>query len=434
MTAPSPYIDALIARCPSGSARVYGDCLQRNAPNNMAAGMNGNRADDMPAGIGHNSNGARPTEDGDSKEAWLTPSKLSLEEAAKACIGNGRYAQERRALLEAISDPRLGICPLPVLLYGAVIEHINGGTGLAFPGSSRLAQEIVNYLNNLPSQYRLPALDNATTLVRQCGYAVTEKRAPPRGGRAVTHYAITYPTPEEKRAAIDAYLLWQQKQRAKRATRTKHRPDLIPAMRSADPTTGVRSEANLTGAMRSDGADLIASRGSDLIASMKKQVPLSITEPERRNPKTMGLGKRSPQEGDKASIEEALSAYNEAAAMHGFSPCSAPTDARRKRLAKRLQDIGGVDAFKLALSALPSDDFLMGRVRPKSGQTPFKLDIDKLMQTDGGMGDVLARLIDAAGDAARHRQERAADRKAADEMTAAYERMLAEEEAERCRR
>ena len=73
--------------------------------------------------------------------------------------------------------------------------------------------------------------------------------------------------------------------------------------------------------------------------------------------------------------------------MHGFSPCRAPTDARRKRLDERLRDIGGIDAFGRALSALPADDFLMGRVRPRSGQAPFKLDIDRLLQTDGNMGD-----------------------------------------------
>ncbi len=66
---------------------------------------------------------------------------------------------------------------------------------------------------------------------------------------------------------------------------------------------------------------------------------------------------------------------------------------------KRLHDIGGVDAFKRALSALPRNDWLMGRVRPKPGQSPFKLDLETLLQTDGKMGDLLARLLDAAGDA-----------------------------------
>jgi len=43
----------------------------------------------------------------------------------------------------------------------------------------------------------------------------------------------------------------------------------------------------------------------------------------------------------------------------------------------------------------------MGRTRPRSEtERPFKLDLERLLQTGGNMGDVLARLIDAAGEAA----------------------------------
>jgi hypothetical protein len=42
--------------------------------------------------------------------------------------------------------------------------------------------------------------------------------------------------------------------------------------------------------------------------------------------------------------------------------------------------------------------FLSGRVKPKEGRDPFKLDIDVLLQTGGKMGDVLAHLIDMAAD------------------------------------
>jgi hypothetical protein len=97
-------------------------------------------------------------------------------------------------------------------------------------------------------------------------------------------------------------------------------------------------------------------------------------------------------------IDETLAAYNAAAAMHDFTPCRSLTDTRRKRLSTRLLEIGGVDAFKLALSAIPKNDFLMGRVPGRNGGAPFKLEIDRLLQTEGGLGDVLAKLIDAAGD------------------------------------
>jgi hypothetical protein len=79
--------------------------------------------------------------------------------------------------------------------------------------------------------------------------------------------------------------------------------------------------------------------------------------------------------------------------------CHKLTDATRKRFEKRLAAIGGAESFALALSAIPDDDFLMGRRPPRDGGRPFRLDLDRLLSTDTNMGDVLARLIDAAMDA-----------------------------------
>jgi hypothetical protein len=97
-----------------------------------------------------------------------------------------------------------------------------------------------------------------------------------------------------------------------------------------------------------------------------------------------------------ADLDAAVEAYNEAADRHGFSRCEVLTPPRAKRLDRRLTDIGGVEAFKLALTAIPRDNFLMGRVTPRDGGDSFRLTIDRLLQTDGKMGDVLAKLVDAA--------------------------------------
>jgi len=96
--------------------------------------------------------------------------------------------------------------------------------------------------------------------------------------------------------------------------------------------------------------------------------------------------------------DEAVRLWNATAQALGLSRVQAVTDARRARLVKRLDDIGGLDRFALALSAIERVPFLMGKVPPRPGQAPFKLDIDRLMQTDGNLGDVLAKLIDKAGD------------------------------------
>jgi hypothetical protein len=97
--------------------------------------------------------------------------------------------------------------------------------------------------------------------------------------------------------------------------------------------------------------------------------------------------------------DEAVLAWNAAAKRLGCSEVRSVTAARRTRLLRRIEDIGGLDQFYLALSAIERVPFLLGKVPPKPGMAPFMLDIDRLLQTDGNLGDVLAKLIDKAGDA-----------------------------------
>lgn len=97
-----------------------------------------------------------------------------------------------------------------------------------------------------------------------------------------------------------------------------------------------------------------------------------------------------------ALLAQAMDLYNRAAVHWGFSQCEVLTDARAKRLEARIAEIGGLDRFRVALRAVGRDDFLMGRVQPRSGEQPFRLNIDRLLQTDGRMGDVLARLLESA--------------------------------------
>ena len=96
-------------------------------------------------------------------------------------------------------------------------------------------------------------------------------------------------------------------------------------------------------------------------------------------------------------IVEALAAYNTAAETLGFAKADKLTKARALRLRARLDEIGGLEAFRQALSALPRNRFLMGKIPPRAGQEPFRLDLERLLSTGSGMGDVLASLMDAAG-------------------------------------
>lgn len=104
----------------------------------------------------------------------------------------------------------------------------------------------------------------------------------------------------------------------------------------------------------------------------------------------------------KADIAEAYRCYNVAAKHLKLADCRTQTAARTKLLARRLKDIGGIEAFKIALNQIRHDPFLAGRVPGKSGQDPFRMSIDTLLSARlGGIGDVLGRLLDLAGERAR---------------------------------
>ena len=368
--------------------------------------------DEPPAGPGHNSK--------ISMGDWHTPSKLSFEDAAAANAGPGRNLHRLRVLQVAIFDPRLGICPLPVKLLSAVMDHANRETGTAYPGAKALAEEIHQDLQKLPPEERAAALDKAAnvimnmfTLLKQCGYDVSTRRGPPGGGRAVAHHALTYPEHEEMLAAIPIHERWQEQENARRAEAKKKATSPHAAHEVSSPHV-THEVTDFTRHMRSDGADLTCTGFLTSRVPAQNGPPLSITEPIRFNlgANAQSAGATSPEANPKVEARSkpkratpparsavaaaAVAAYNEAAERHGFARCEVLTEARAGRLDRRLVDIGGIEAFRLALTAIPRDKFLIGRVPGRNGGDPFKLTIDRLLQTDGGLGDVLAKLLDAA--------------------------------------
>lgn len=97
-----------------------------------------------------------------------------------------------------------------------------------------------------------------------------------------------------------------------------------------------------------------------------------------------------------ADADEAYSVYNKAAAHWRFALCEARTEARTRKLLERIDQIGGMENFKIALRTIGKDPFLSGKVPPRPGQKPFRLDIERLLSTESGLGDVLAKLLDLA--------------------------------------
>lgn len=117
-------------------------------------------------------------------------------------------------------------------------------------------------------------------------------------------------------------------------------------------------------------------------------------------PKENSRGKRAAKTRAEAAQRQAqvaalVAAYNDRATTHGWRRCEVITDQRAKRLLKRVAEIGGPDRFVSALDAIPGDDWLSGRVAGRDGSM-FRLDIDRLLSTGSGMGDVLARMLEVA--------------------------------------
>jgi hypothetical protein len=112
-------------------------------------------------------------------------------------------------------------------------------------------------------------------------------------------------------------------------------------------------------------------------------------------------GDPEPAKAEKSSrdVVEAFELYNKAARHYQFAVCQGITEGRKTRMARRLKDIGGLENFKQALRALarvsdPFVKFLRGKAPSRPGEEAFRLDVDRLLQTDGKLGDVLAKLFD----------------------------------------
>ena len=101
----------------------------------------------------------------------------------------------------------------------------------------------------------------------------------------------------------------------------------------------------------------------------------------------------APMAGDDSAVQTAVDLFNQAAEQHSFYACVHVTSARRSCIRQRLNDIGGLEKWQLALDAACQDDWLMGRTC-REGKEPFKLTIDRLLSTCTGMGDLLASLLD----------------------------------------
>ncbi len=125
-----------------------------------------------------------------------------------------------------------------------------------------------------------------------------------------------------------------------------------------------------------------------------REINNNVVEALEKSGKRIDKKKRS---ADRAlALDAAVMAYNGAAEQFDFAVIKTITEPRLRRLEKRIDEIGGHENFKLALSMIPHNKFLMGQAPTKDGRLPFRLDFDRLLSTESGLGDVLASLLDRA--------------------------------------
>lgn len=148
-------------------------------------------------------------------------------------------------------------------------------------------------------------------------------------------------------------------------------------------------------------AESIAEAVATAVAQVKDAAASSTPKTTSLKPDLSVRAKRAAErrkhtEAQTAEATLAVHAYNIAADEHGYQACDTIPPSRMTRLIKRIADLGGLASFEAAVRAIPTSQFLSGKVKGRDGQPPFRLTFDRLLQTKGNMGDVLANLLAAA--------------------------------------
>lgn len=103
-----------------------------------------------------------------------------------------------------------------------------------------------------------------------------------------------------------------------------------------------------------------------------------------REPEAAPSKRARPQPSTQAKtgdIDAGFEVWARVASDYGLPACKSISEARRKRMAKRLKVAGGPEAFEAVLrKEVAGSGFLRGRKAPKPGQKPFKADVDFVLQ------------------------------------------------------
>ena len=112
----------------------------------------------------------------------VRPDRKAFDDAVHETLRVGALLMVRQVLGAACRDDRLHRRHRRVLV--AICDHLNGQSGMAFPGWARLAQVTGLGLSTIG-----PTLSG----LRRWGYVVDSRRARQSGERAIAHYTVRLP-------------------------------------------------------------------------------------------------------------------------------------------------------------------------------------------------------------------------------------------------
>lgn len=361
----------------------------------------------------------------------------TFDDIVRETLERGLLLAVKEVIVQAIRDPRLDRRHLRML--AEIVDVINSKSGVAFPGRRTLAER---------TGYTEASVAKTISELIAFGYLISCRRQVEQGGRALAHYALRRPTREEVEDEINRFISAQRG--GPKSTGWKPTwggdvaaevtpvgnvtqganvtpvgnlslPNVTPVgnVSSADVTPVgnlriVKTEADVTplgNVVHSNVTPVVPTVTSSKKVSSKYHPPTPL-DPDGRievveelvlqptDEDTVAAERRrkaaARTAAETAQAKLALAAYNAAAELHGWTQAITISDGRQNRLIKRLADLKGLANFELAIKGVLQDDFLMGRTLGRDGAKPFKLDLDRLLQTDGGLGDVLAKSLDRA--------------------------------------
>src|SRR5262245_58757881 len=280
----------------------------------------------------------------------------SFDDIVQESLARGLLLTIKDAYTTLSRDPRAEKRHFRVL--AEIIDCLNfneiDAKGMAWPGRKYLAQQSADAMR--PDGYSEATIAKTIVELLAWGYLAHDRRAPPSGGRALSHYTVRKPSIEDLKAEIDAWVREQRQGSAKRpfpgreerqaATNVASGPveerplsassaadderPLFVSPPDGEPPLFVNHEERPL-FDRADGECVLPADEECVLPTVtSKRGTSRESTPTPTAEKGHGLhhGRGTPASGTAPpdEVELAVASYNDAAYAHSFTPCGKLTE------------------------------------------------------------------------------------------------------------